>query len=68
MHYFVALNAQWQPHSDIITSLEVCERNDRTLVLSASMDLSVALCDVYGNHIGIFGQVRNEQWTSNKSL
>ena len=42
-------------------------RNDRTLVLSASMDCSVALWDIYGNQIGIFGQVRSEHWTCNKS-
>ena len=63
----LALHSQWQPHNDIITSLEICVRNDRTLVLSASMDCSVALWDIYGNQIGIFGQVRSEDWTCNKS-
>ena len=66
-HNFLALHSQWQPHNDVITSLEVCLRNDRTLVLSSSVDCSVALWDIYGNQIGIFGQVRSEQWTCNKS-
>ena len=42
----------------MVTSLEMCVRNERTLVLSASSDCSVGLWDIYGNQIGTFGQVR----------
>jgi len=55
--YFSALHAQWQPHSDMINSLEMCMRNERLMVLSAASDCSVALWDIYGNQIGVFGQV-----------
>lgn len=50
------------PHNYIITSVELVRRSDldnRVLVLTTSVDYSVALWDVYGNHIGVFGQVRN---------
>ena len=52
--------ATWQPHNDVIESLVFCERNERPLVISASMDCSVQVWDVYGNHIGTFGQ--EEHW------
>ncbi|KAK7096335.1 hypothetical protein V1264_005639 [Littorina saxatilis] len=51
------LMSQFQPHQDMINSLEVFERNERLLIVSASSDCSVALWDIYGNKIGIFGQV-----------
>ncbi|XP_077981287.1 cilia- and flagella-associated protein 337-like isoform X2 [Glandiceps talaboti] len=51
-----AMTASWQPHVDTINSLVLCSRNDRLLIISASTDCSVALWDIYGNHIGIFGQ------------
>ena len=50
-------HSQWQPHSDMLTSLEFVIHNDRLLVLSASSDCSVALWDIHGNQIGVFGQV-----------
>ncbi|XP_013414484.2 WD repeat-containing protein 49-like [Lingula anatina] len=50
------MTASWQPHVDVITSLVMCERNERLLVVSASMDCSVQLWDIYGNLIGVFGQ------------
>ena len=53
----LAMLSQFQPHSDMVSSIELCERNERTLVLSSSTDCSVALCDIYGNKIGVFGQV-----------
>lgn len=49
--------SQFQPHQDMLNSLEICERNDRLIIISASSDCSVALWDVYGNKIGVFGQV-----------
>ena len=49
--------SQFQPHQDMINSLEVFERNERLLIVSASSDCSVALWDIYGNKIGVFGQV-----------
>ena len=57
MMMIAALMAQFQPHQDMINSLEVFERNERLLIVSASSDCSVALCDVYGHKIGTFGQV-----------
>lgn len=53
-----AMKCQFQAHSDMINTLEMCERNERVLVISASSDCSVAMYDVLGNMIGIFGQVR----------
>ena len=41
----------------MINSIDICERNDRLLVISSSSDCSVALWDIYGNKIGVFGQV-----------
>ena len=35
----------------------MCERNERLLIVSASSDCSLALWDIYGNRIGVFGQV-----------
>lgn len=52
------MKCQFQAHSDMINTLEMCERNERVLVISASSDCSVAMYDVLGNMIGIFGQVR----------
>nr|XP_006816071.1 PREDICTED: WD repeat-containing protein 49-like [Saccoglossus kowalevskii] len=46
----------WQPHADTINSLQLCVRNERLLIISGSSDCSVALWDIYGNHIGVFGQ------------
>ncbi|XP_064596054.1 WD repeat-containing protein 49-like isoform X2 [Liolophura sinensis] len=54
------LKSQFQPHIDMINTLEICERNERLVILSASSDCSVALWDVYGNQIGVFGQ--EEHW------
>ncbi|KAL3885534.1 hypothetical protein ACJMK2_025586 [Sinanodonta woodiana] len=51
---------QFHAHQDMINSLEICERNERILIISASSDCSVAMWDVYGNRIGIFGQ--EEHW------
>ncbi|XP_070547299.1 LOW QUALITY PROTEIN: cilia- and flagella-associated protein 337-like [Ptychodera flava] len=50
------MTATWQPHVDTINSLLLCMRNDRLLIVSGSTDCSVALWDIYGNHIGVFGQ------------
>ncbi|XP_062597738.1 WD repeat-containing protein 49-like [Saccostrea cucullata] len=47
---------QFQAHADMINTLEMCERNERVLIISASSDCSVAMYDVLGNLIGIFGQ------------
>ena len=55
--WFTAQVAHFTPHQDMVTSLEMCVRNERTLILSASSDCSVGLWDIYGNQIGTFGQV-----------
>ncbi len=57
-----ALIASWHPHGDMINSLLICERNDRTLVVSASADGSVQVWDVYGICIGTFGQVSQNKF------
>lgn len=54
----VGLIRQFQQHVDLISSLEVFERNERTLILSGSDDCSVQLADIEGNAIGCFGQVK----------
>ena len=38
-------------------NLEICERNERLIIISASLDCSVSLWDVHGTRIGTFGQV-----------
>ncbi|XP_033126562.1 WD repeat-containing protein 49-like isoform X2 [Anneissia japonica] len=50
------LAASWQPHVDMINHITLCERNDRLLIITASLDCSVQLWDIYGNQIGVFGQ------------
>ena len=52
-----ALLKQFQPHTDTINSIELFTRSERLLVLTASSDCAVALWDIEGRHIGIFGQV-----------
>ncbi|XP_056003962.1 WD repeat-containing protein 49-like isoform X2 [Ostrea edulis] len=54
------MKCQFQAHSDMINTLEMCERNERVLIISASSDCSVAMYDVLGNLIGVFGQ--EEHW------
>ncbi|KAK3590864.1 hypothetical protein CHS0354_033793 [Potamilus streckersoni] len=51
---------QFHAHQDMINSLEICERNERIIIISASSDCSVAMWDVFGNRIGVFGQ--EEHW------
>lgn len=51
---------QFQPHTDTINSIQLFTRSERLLVLTASSDCAVALWDVEGRHIGIFGQ--EEHW------
>nr|XP_018668447.1 WD repeat-containing protein 49-like [Ciona intestinalis] len=53
--------ASWQAHSDCITSITICSRNDRLLIITSSSDCSVALWDFHGNRIGEFGQ--ENHWT-----
>ncbi|XP_064645218.1 WD repeat-containing protein 49-like isoform X2 [Lineus longissimus] len=54
------LKASWSPHVDIINTINICERNERTLIITSSSDCSVELWDIAGNHIGAFGQ--EEHW------
>ncbi|PFX20038.1 WD repeat-containing protein 49-like isoform X1 [Stylophora pistillata] len=51
---------QFQPHTDTINSIQLFTRSERLLVLTASSDCAVALWDVEGRYIGIFGQ--EEHW------
>lgn len=54
------LRTQFQPHTDMINTMELCERNERLIIVTASSDCSVALWDVHGNRLGTFGQ--EEHW------
>jgi WD40 repeat protein len=54
---FLALHKQFQPHFDSITSIEILERFDSMLLLTSSSDCSVALWDIHGRQVGVFGQV-----------
>ncbi|XP_069101965.1 cilia- and flagella-associated protein 337-like isoform X5 [Argopecten irradians] len=54
------MKCQFQAHNDMINSIDMCERNERSLIITASSDCSVAVHDVRGNKIGIFGQ--EEHW------
>uniref|UniRef100_A0A8C8SMF0 WD repeat domain 49 n=1 Tax=Pelusios castaneus TaxID=367368 RepID=A0A8C8SMF0_9SAUR len=47
----------FQPHDDCVTYLETCVRRSCLFILSSSSDCRVALSDLYGKTIGIFGQV-----------
>ncbi|XP_021372287.1 WD repeat-containing protein 49-like isoform X3 [Mizuhopecten yessoensis] len=54
------MKCQYQAHTDMINSIDMCERNERSLIITASSDCSVAVFDVRGNKIGVFGQ--EEHW------
>lgn len=56
---FLVLGCQFQSHYDIIICLRIIERNERTLILSASGDRCIQLSDIEGVNIGCFGQVAN---------
>uniref|UniRef100_A0A3B3ZJ46 WD repeat domain 49 n=1 Tax=Periophthalmus magnuspinnatus TaxID=409849 RepID=A0A3B3ZJ46_9GOBI len=47
-----------RPHLDHVTHLEACLHGERLLLLSASLDSSVALSYLPGELIGYFGQVK----------
>ena len=57
IYCFLALHKQFQPHFDSITSIEILERFDSMLLLTSSSDCSVALWDIHGRQVGVFGQV-----------
>uniref|UniRef100_H3AVA6 WD repeat domain 49 n=1 Tax=Latimeria chalumnae TaxID=7897 RepID=H3AVA6_LATCH len=50
----------FQPHEDCVTHLETCVHSGQLLILSASTDCSIAVTDIYGTAVGIFGQ--EEHW------
>lgn len=52
-----ALLRSFQPHEDQISSLEMCERGGRSLIVSSSADCSICVTDVCGAPVWIFGQV-----------
>ncbi|XP_078265948.1 cilia- and flagella-associated protein 337-like [Rhinoraja longicauda] len=53
-----------QTHSDCVNHLETCTHNGQLLILSASVDCSVALSNISGSVIGVFGQ--DERWQIGK--
>lgn len=50
----------FQPHVDCVTHLETCEHSRRLLIISASADCSVAVGNISGSPVGIFGQVNTK--------
>jgi WD40 repeat protein len=64
--YFLALLAQFTPHSDSITDLDFLEKDERIFLLTASSDCSVVLSDTNGNPYGTFGQPN--QWRLDMDL
>ena len=54
---FIALLCQFKPHTDMITSIDVVIRNERTCILTSSYDQTAQVWDSDGVRIGIFGQV-----------
>lgn len=62
-----ALLKQFQPHTDTINSIQLFNRTERLLILTASSDCAVALWDIEGRHIGIFGQVNSQCFGINQS-
>ncbi|XP_033884119.3 WD repeat-containing protein 49-like isoform X2 [Acipenser ruthenus] len=55
----------FQPHVDCVTHLETCEHSRRLLIISASADCSVAVGNISGSPVGIFGQ--EEHWRIDES-
>lgn len=55
----------FQPHVDCVTHLETCEHSRRLLIISASADCSVAVSNISGSPVGIFGQ--EEHWRIDES-
>ncbi|KAM6160761.1 cilia- and flagella-associated protein 337 [Erethizon dorsatum] len=54
-----ALIRAFQPHEDQITSLEMCERGDCLLIISASADCSICVTGVRSAPVWIFGQAKH---------
>ena len=50
----LGLIAYWTPHHDSVTSLAVCERMEKTLIISASSDCCVILSDIKGSQKWLF--------------
>ena len=50
----LGLIAYWTPHHDSVTSLAVCERMEKTLIISASSDFCVILSDIKGSQKWLF--------------
>jgi len=55
-----------QSHSDLISSIDFCVKNDKTYVIVASSDCSVSLNELNGTQLGIFGQ--EEKWKMDQNL
>lgn len=53
------LLSRLRPHMDCVTHLDTCLHGDQLFLLSASIDCTVALSYLPGHHVGIFGQVSN---------
>ena len=55
-----------QSHSDLISSIDFCVKNEKTYVIIASSDCSVSLNELNGTQVGIFGQ--EEKWKMDQNL
>jgi hypothetical protein len=63
---FLALLAEFTPHSDSITCIDFLEKDERMFILTSSSDCSVVLSDINGNAYGTFGQPN--QWRLDMDL
>ncbi|XP_016071182.1 PREDICTED: WD repeat-containing protein 49 [Miniopterus natalensis] len=63
-----ALLRSFQPHEDQISSLEMCERGGRSLIVSSSADCSICVTDVCSAPVWIFGQAKHWQIENCSSL
>lgn len=64
--FYLALLAEFTPHSDSITCIDFLEKDERTYILTSSSDCSVVLSDIHGNSYGTFGQPN--QWRLDMDL
>jgi len=64
--FFLALVAEFTPHSDSITCIDFLEKDERMFILTSSSDCSVVLSDINGNAYGTFGQPN--QWRLDMDL
>lgn len=48
---------RWQAHTKTVVSLQVVDNSKEKFILSASTDCTAKLWTIYGEIVGVFGQV-----------